>query len=109
METLMNEILEDLIAELNLSKEQDKKILSSKIKNATREIRRDRSYPVRYTEEMIATDLGNYYSNIRELALYDFNQVGAEGQTSHSENNISRSWKDRSECKAGIVAICTTT
>ncbi len=105
MEALMNEILEDLKTELSLTKESDINILSSKVKNAVREIRRDRDYPAAYTDEMIASDLEIYYSNIRELALYDFNQFGAEGQTSHSENNISRAWKSRSECKAGIVAI----
>lgn len=105
MEGLMEEILEDLKIELSLTKESDINILSSKVKNAVREIRRDRNYPTAYTDEMIASDLEIYYSNIRELALYDFNQFGAEGQMSHSENNISRSWKSRSECKAGIVAI----
>jgi hypothetical protein len=105
MEVLIEEILKDLKTELLLTKESDINILSSKVKNAIREIRRDRNYPAAYTDEMIASDLEIYYSNIRELALYDFNQFGAEGQTSHSENNISRSWKSRSECKAGIVAI----
>lgn len=105
MEELMNEILEDLKTELSLKKDSDINILSSKVKNAVREIRRDRNYPTAYTDEMIASDLEIYYSNIRELALYDFNQFGAEGQMSHSENNISRSWKSRSECKAGIVAM----
>lgn len=102
---MIEEILKDLKTELLLTKESDINILSSKVKNAIREIRRDRNYPAAYTDEMIASDLEIYYSNIRELALYDFNQFGAEGQTSHSENNISRSWKSRSECKAGIVAI----
>lgn len=105
MEELMEEILEDLKTELSLTKKSDINILSSKVKNAVREIRRDRNYPTTFTDEMIALDLEIYYSNIRELALYDFNQFGAEGQTSHSENNISRSWKNRSECKTGIVAI----
>lgn len=105
MEELMNEILEDLKTELSLKKDSDINILSSKVKNAVREIRRDRNYPVAYTDEMIASDLEIYYSNIRELALYDFNQVGAEGQTSHSENGTSRTWKSRLECKSGIVAI----
>ena len=103
MEGLMNEILEDLKTELSLEKDSDINILSSKVKNAVREIRRDRNYPTVYTDKMIASEI--YYSNIRELALYDFNQVGAEGQTSHSENGTSRAWKSRLECKTGIVAI----
>ena len=57
MEELMNEILEDLKMELSLTKESDINILSSKVKNAVREIRRDRNYPVSYTDEMIASDL----------------------------------------------------
>lgn len=77
MEKLQQEILEDLRIELGLTRESDVAILFSKIRNA-----------------------------YRELALYDFNQCGAEGQISHSENGVSRAWKDRKECLNGIVTFC---
>lgn len=105
MDDLIAEILQDLSEEIE---DADSGLLLSKVKRAAREIRRDRNYPSSYTEEMIVNDLKNYYSNISELAMYDYNQVGAEGQTSHSENGTSRSWKSRRECKDGVVAIGVT-
>lgn len=108
MESLINEILEDLISELSLEEASDIAILTSKIKNAYREVKRARNYPASYTENSIAKDMENFYSNIRELALYDFNQVGVEGQTSHNENSTSRTWKSRRECLDGVYAFCST-
>lgn len=106
MEPLVNEILEDLTTELGLTEESDLVVLSSKVRNAYREVKRARNYQSGHTQEFIDRDMENFYSNIRELALYDFNQVGAEGQTSHSENGTSRVWKDRKECLNGVFAFC---
>jgi hypothetical protein len=53
---------------------------------------------------MIAADLENYYSVIRSVALYDYNQRGAEGQVSHDENSIGRTWVDRDKLFNGVVA-----
>lgn len=106
MESLLNEILEDLKTELSLTEDSDVAVLSSKIKSAAREVKMLRNYPEHFTEEQILNDLKRHYSNIRELALYDYNQVGGEGQMSHSENGTSRAWKDRKECLNGIFAFC---
>jgi hypothetical protein len=106
MDALLNEILEDLTTELNLTEKSDIAILSSKIKNAIREVRSKRNYPEHFTESQIEKDLERHYSNIRELALYDYNQYGVEGQTSHNENGTNRTWKSRNECLAGVFAYC---
>ena len=113
---LQNEILADLGNELGLldletnealaGKEQDVAILSSKIKNALREVRVKRNYPEYFTDVQIAKDLEKHYSNIRELALYDFNQFGVEGQVSHGENGTNRTWKNRNDCFIGVFAYC---
>ena len=108
MEPLIIEILEDLKTELGLKKDSDIAVLTSKVKNAYREVKRTRNYQSYHSQEFIDNDMDNFYSNIRELALYDFNQVGGEGQTSHSENGTSRVWKDRKECFNGITAFCGT-
>lgn len=108
MEQLIIEILEDLKTELGLIKETDKAVLTSKVKNAYREVKRTRNYQSYHTQDFIDNDMNNFYSNIRELALYDYNQEGAEGQTNHSENGTSRVWKDRKECFNGITAFCGT-
>ena len=108
MEPLIIEILEDLKTELGLTKESDVAVITSKVKNAYREVKRTRNYQSYHSQEFIDNDMDNFYSNIRELALYDYNQEGAEGQTNHSENGTSRVWKDRKECFNGITAFCGT-
>ena len=110
MEKLESELLEDLSSEL-LIKEDDVvslKQLNIKIKNAIRDVKSKRRYPKSYTDDVIAEDLYCYYSNIHDLALYDYNQIGAEGQSSHSANGTSRNWKSRSDCLIGVVSMCKT-
>ena len=102
MEALLDEILTDLQTELGITDDEEISTLASKIKNAAREIKRARNYPASYNEKMICKDMDKYYSNIKDLALYDYNQIGAEGEVSHSENGTSRTWKDRKECFNGI-------
>ncbi len=116
MDALHKEILVDLETELGLldleteevlvGREQDAACLSSKVKNAIREVRGKRNYPEHFTDEQIKKDLGKYYSNIRELALYDYNQFGAEGQLTMNENGVNRTWKNRSDCLIGVFAYC---
>lgn len=101
-EALQNEIFTDLSIEIGITDNAEVSVLKVKIKNAIREIINARNYPKHYTEKMIEDDLQRFYSNVKELALYDFNQIGVEGQASHSENGISRTWKDRKECFNGI-------
>ena len=108
MEPLIIEILEDLTTELGLKKDSDIAVLTSKVKNAYREVKRTRNYQSYHSQEFIDKDMENFYSNIRELALYDYNQVGVEGQVSHNSNVTSRTWKDRKECLSGVTAFCGT-
>lgn len=106
MKKLCDEIMKDLILELDIESTSDITALSSKVKNAYRDVKRARGYQAHHTQSFIESDMQNYYSNIYDLALYDYNQIGAEGQKSHSENGTSRAWKDRKECFDGIVAFC---
>lgn len=105
---LQGEVATDLIAELKIaeSDEASRGRLQVKVKNAIREVKFIRNYSKNYTEEQVTDDLEKHYSVIRELALYDYNQIGAEGVLSYSENGESRSWKDRQDCLKGVVAIC---
>lgn len=101
---VQSEVYNDLASELNLTKEKDKAAMLVKVKNAVREVKSRRSYPSHFTEEDIQKDLDMLYSNIRGLALYDYNQIGAEGQNAHSSNGTSRTWKDREDCLKGVFA-----
>ena len=109
LENLQSEVFDDLVAELgnDISCDKEKGQLLSKVKNAIREVKSIREYPDSYTDEQIAKDMFRYYSNIRRLALYDYNQIGVEGQVSHSETGESRSWADRGDCLKGVYAVAT--
>ena len=101
-----NELIEDLTAELQITdKRFDASLLEIKVRNAIKEVKRARNYPSHYTEQMIDDDMERFYSQIRNIALYDYEQIGAENETSHSENNISRSFVDRDKLFAGILPL----
>lgn len=99
IDIVMSELEETIPDEVN------KEVLASKVRNAIREVKRARRYPSHYTEEMINEDLENYISNIEGLALYDYNQVGAEGESTHNEGGVNRTWKSRNTNFNGIVPI----
>jgi hypothetical protein len=101
--TLEQELVADLTDELSEDELFNEKLLLSKIRNAIREVKRARSYPTSYTDDMIDSDLYDYYSNIRNLALYDYNMVGMEFEASHSENSVSQTMTDRTKLFAGII------
>lgn len=106
MDKLINELFKDLSIELDIPDEEGSMLLS-KVKSAYREVKCARSYPMDYEDDFICSDMERYYSNIKNLALYDYNQIGVEGQSTHGENGTSRTWVDRNKYLEGVVAICT--
>lgn len=105
MDELISNLLIDLSLDTGLDKEDERSIniLSSKIQNAIREVKKCRNYQEYHTDDFIASDLNDFYSNIRALALYDWNKRGVEGQSSHSSNGTSRGYEDRERCFNGII------
>lgn len=102
---LEEEIMAELTAELSLTDPNfNPALLLPKVRNAMREVRRARNYPASYTGAQIDADMYNYYSNIRNIALYDYNQIGAEWQKSIGENGTSRTFVDRQSLFSGICA-----
>lgn len=105
-ENIEQEIVAELTAELSITDENfNSDLLLSKVRNALREVKKARKYPEYYTENQITKDVYNYYTNVRNIALYDYNLVGAEGQTSSNENGTSRSYIDRSDLFSGIIPL----
>lgn len=101
---IKDEIVKDLMAELvHIDNNFNKELLENKVKNAIKEVVRARRYPKYYEEDAIYEDVYRYYTNIRNLALYDYSIIGASGQQSHSENGISRSFVDRNSYFKGII------
>lgn len=101
---LENEIVEDLSVELSTDPNFSIPILQKKVKNAVREVAMKRNYSATsFKAEQIVDDLYNYYSTIRNLALYDYNQVGVEFQTSSTENYM-RTYMSRDDIFKGVHA-----
>ena len=102
MEALIEEIKKELMLELmasdtdfDSSSDSDVKLLEIKVKTAYRDVKRARNYQNHHDDEFTAKDMESQYSIIKSLALYDFNQIGAEGERIHAENGISRTWVNR--------------
>lgn len=102
---LKEELIADLTTELSGNPTFDSSALTQKVINAIKEVKRARKYPSYYTDEQIEVDLYEYYSNVRNLALYDYNMIGAEFEKSHNENSTSRSWMDRKELFNGVLPL----
>lgn len=103
--TLQEQVITDLTTELKNDSIFNADVLKNKVVNAIREIKRERRYPSNYTDEMIEKDLDKFYSNIRAIALYDYNQLGAEFQQSHGEGEINRTWVDRKTLFNGVLPL----
>lgn len=101
------DVLRSLTIELEITEGErfNAVLLQSKVDNAYREVQTARNYPSSYTEAAIERDMENYYSQIRAVAQFDYNQIGAEGQTSFSEDGSSIHYVDRDSLFAGVLPI----
>lgn len=99
------ELKNDLYAELRGSgTEILEEVLAVKIRAAVRELLNIRSYEYSgMTDEEIQTDIERYYTQCMNVARYDYNQLGAEGEESHNENGISRKYVERPKLWSGVV------
>ena len=104
--SLKNQIFLFLSAELNEDPDYDPDILSNKVDLAIRDVMAKREYGnSHYTDAKILDELSTrYFSTITNLARYDYNQSGAEGQKNHSENSVSRTWYDRNKLLSDVHA-----
>lgn len=99
-----NEIVADLAVELSTDPNYNEEILKRKVKNAVKEVMLKRNYvATSWNDEQILDDLQNYYSIIRNVSLYDYNQVGVEFTTNISEN-YSRTYANRDDLFKGLHA-----
>lgn len=102
---LQEELIADLTIELKDEDSFDASVLTQKIVNAIREVRNIRRYPSYYSDDQIQRDLYKHYSIIRMIALFDYNWRGADGEKSHSENGVSRSYVDRKTLFNGVLPL----
>ena len=105
---LEHEILMDLTSEFCGEENFKQNILAVKIKLAVREIISKRNYSAtNWNDEKILSDLYNYYATISNVARYDYNQLGAEGESSHSENGVVRTYVTRDNLLKDVHAFVT--
>lgn len=64
----------------------------------------NRMYPFGYDEDMAVP--ARYEQIQIQLAVELYTQRGAEGQSGHSENGISRSWPEKSRLLAYVMPMC---
>lgn len=103
VEEMKAAIIDELRIELQGDSAFSEEILRVKVDSAVREVKRARHYPEHYTESMIERDLLDFFSNIKAIALYDYNQIGIEGQSSSSENGENRTFVDRNTLFRGVI------
>lgn len=104
---MIEEIIEELTTELRETEGErfNETLLRSKVKSAYRAVQTARKYPKSYTEAMIERDMENYYSQVKDIAMFDFNQIGAEGQTQYSQDGVSVHYVDRDKLFYGVLPI----
>lgn len=106
---MLDEIFENLKVEINADDSQSDKVnetlLRLKVEGAYRDVKRARNYPSHYTEGWVENDMLNYYSNIESVARYDYNKVGAEGQSTYSADGTSIQYLSRDSLFRGVYPI----
>ena len=104
---LVEQIIEDLTEELNMTegKQFNATLLQSKVTAAYREVKLARKYPSTYNESVIENDMERFYSVIRSISLYDYNQVGAEGQTQYTADGTTIHYVDRDKLFKDVTPI----
>lgn len=110
-DVLRNELISDLSAEIQAAGDDkfNESLLTSKVGAAIRDVKTARRYTGEYTEAMIESDLTDrYYSQIRRIALFDYNQTGSEGQTQYSADGVSIHYVERDKLFSGIIPLGRT-
>ena len=104
---LKEDVISSLKTELEITEGAgfNESLLRAKVDNAYREVQTARRYPTSYTDAAKERDMERFYSQVRAIALYDYNQIGAEGQISFSEDGASIRYVDRDKLFQGVLPI----
>lgn len=81
-------------------------IVASKVSAVVRELIQRRRYRrAGMSDDAILEDIEDYYTQALNVARYDFNTIGAEGEDRHTENGIDRTFTERAKLWAGVIPI----
>lgn len=95
---MIEQIIEELSEELATTENGgnfNSVLLESKVRDAYREVKTVRRYPKNMNPESIEEDMEYFYGVVKNVARYDYNQVGSEGQTSYSADGVSIKYVNR--------------
>lgn len=99
-------ITDALALEMSKDPTYDADVVASKVSAVVRELMQRRRYNKSGMSNFaIEADLENYYTQALNVARYDFNTIGAEGEDRHTENGIDRTFTERGKLWAGVVPI----
>lgn len=103
---MVQDIIADLTVELEATDDQfSASLLSSKVVGAYRDVMRTRKYPSYYSDEDKIGDMLQFYANVKNLALYDYNQIGIEFQSRNAENEVVRTFVARDSLFGGVIPL----
>ena len=81
-------------------------VVASKVSAVVRELIQRRRYKKSgMPDYAIEEDLDDYFTQALNVARYDFNTIGAEGEDRHTENGVDRTFTERGKMWAGVVPI----
>lgn len=104
LEELQDKIIDDLTKELSKRPLFDSDLLEAKVEAAVEDVKRRRNYSAtKFDATAIAADMEQFYANIRNVALYDYDKIGAFGESTHNEGGTNRSWRDRETYFIGVA------
>ena len=98
VQSVYNELLIDVAP-----KDALKPVLLTKTNNAYREVLQKRHYPADVDNSFVSSDMQRFFSNIYNIAMYDFNMRGAEGQSRIAENGEERTFVKRESLFLGVI------
>jgi hypothetical protein len=104
--TFENSITTALALEMSNDPTYNVDVVASKVKSVVMELMQRRRYSKSGMSDWeIEADLNNYYPQALNVARYDFNTIGAEGEDRHTENGVDRTFGERGKLWAGVVPI----
>ena len=94
--TFEKSINDALALEMSSDPTYNADVVASKVSAVVRELVQRRRYKRSGMSDYdIEEDLENYYPQALNVARFDYNTIGAEGQERHTENGIDRSFIER--------------
>ena len=94
--TIEERLLED--AKIHFEEDEfDERVIKICIRRAINAFKSKRDYPSSYDEEKINKDLDKCYDCIFELVLYKTAKQGVEGQSTHIESGVHRTYMNEEQ------------